>query len=321
MSETSKLKELFESCIESIVGTEKSSERNELKKLLQERTIIAGGAVVSLITGRKVNDLDLYFKTREDSEAYVRLHNKLSGYKIGLQLNTYTQSYDICGIEIHNDKVEDIAIWYDYNTALPENNEDTKKEYLKTSNIFRPSDTAFVKDKLGDAVIESITEAAISLKCGLQIILKVNGEVAELNGFEKIIDFFDFEHVQMSWDPGTDKLDLPMSSLVALAARNLYYSPTPFPVSALFRVRKYLVRDYKINAGELLKIAIDISELDLGNPEVLRAQLIGVDIAYFKNFLTRYNEYKKEHPDEMPKTILFKFISDAFDKFSSNDFH
>lgn len=46
-------------------------------------------------------------------------------------------------------------------------------------------------------------------------------------------------------------------------------------------MKKFLLRGWTINAGEILKIMFQISELDLKDPVVLEEQLIGVDIAYF----------------------------------------
>jgi hypothetical protein len=45
-------------------------------------------------------------------------------------------------------------------------------------------------------------------------------------------------------------------------------------------MKKFIQRGWT-NAGEILKMLFQVSELDLKNIEVLEEQLIGVDVAYF----------------------------------------
>jgi hypothetical protein len=67
----------------------------------------------------------------------------------------------------------------------------------------------------------------------------------------------------------------------AVHNKELVYIGSKYPVCSLFRMRKFLERGYKINAGEILKICMNINEFDLTNVAVLQDQLIGVDSAYF----------------------------------------
>ncbi|HXJ41375.1 MAG TPA: hypothetical protein VNH18_18985, partial [Bryobacteraceae bacterium] len=60
--------------------------------------------------------------------------------------------------------------------------------------------------------------------------------------------------------------------------------------SQLFRLRKFIKRGWSINAGQILKIAFQVSELDLNNLEVLEDQLTGVDVAYFVQLITKLKE-------------------------------
>jgi hypothetical protein len=46
-------------------------------------------------------------------------------------------------------------------------------------------------------------------------------------------------------------------------------------------MKNAIQRGWTVNAGEILKMLFQVSELDLKNIEVLEEQLIGVDVAYF----------------------------------------
>jgi hypothetical protein len=51
-------------------------------------------------------------------------------------------------------------------------------------------------------------------------------------------------------------------------------------------MKKFIQRGWTVNAGEILKMLFQVSELDLKNIEVLEEQLIGVDVAYFSLLIT-----------------------------------
>ena len=54
-----------------------------------------------------------------------------------------------------------------------------------------------------------------------------------------------------------------------------------YPLCSIIRTRKFIQRGYTINAGQYLKMAMQLNELDLKDVSVLQDQLIGVDSAYF----------------------------------------
>lgn len=53
----------------------------------------------------------------------------------------------------------------------------------------------------------------------------------------------------------------------------------------MIRTRKFIKRGYHINAGQYLKMAMQINKLDLNNIYVLEDQLTGVDSIYFMQFI------------------------------------
>ena len=42
----------------------KSIDNEDVKKIIEENTIVTGGAMVSLLTGEMVRDYDVYFRTK-----------------------------------------------------------------------------------------------------------------------------------------------------------------------------------------------------------------------------------------------------------------
>ncbi len=77
------------------------------------------------------------------------------------------------------------------------------------------------------------------------------------------------------------------------------YKGSLYPICSLFRLRKFIRRGWTINAGQLLKIAIQIHKLDLYDVNVLEEQLIGVDVAYMFDLIKRLRETGKDKVDEI----------------------
>ena len=58
-----------------------------------------------------------------------------------------------------------------------------------------------------------------------------------------------------------------------------------YPVCSVIRTRKFIKRGWMITGGQYLKMAYQISLLDLENLEVLEDQLVGVDAYYFTQII------------------------------------
>jgi len=65
----------------------------------------------------------------------------------------------------------------------------------------------------------------------------------------------------------------------------------------VLRAKKFILRGWTINAGQYLKMCLQISKLDLENPIILEEQLTGVDVAYFSEVLNKAKEKDKDHID------------------------
>ena len=73
---------------------------------------------------------------------------------------------------------------------------------------------------------------------------------------------------------------------MSLLTKTLYYQGSLYPLTSIIRMKKFILRKWQINAGEILKIIFQISKLDLENIDVLEEQLIGVDVAYFAKLIS-----------------------------------
>lgn len=114
----------------------------------------------------------------------------------------------------------------------------------------------------------------------MQIVFRFFGDPEEIH------KTYDFVHCTSYWDSADRKLVLRQDALEAILAKDLrYMGQSKYPICAMIRIRKFLHRGWKITAGQMLKIAWDISKLDLNSISVLEDQLIGVDTAYFTQLI------------------------------------
>lgn len=144
---------------------------------------------------------------------------------------------------------------------------------------------------------------AITLTDDIQIITRFVGES------EIIIKNFDFIHTNCSYDFKKDDLHLPNAALLSMMSRALEYNGSLFPIASLFRLRKFLKRGWRISAGQIIKIAFQISKLDLNDVETFREQVIGVDVL-FMNEMIRVLE--GDSSIVLDQDRLFKIVDEIF---------
>jgi hypothetical protein len=148
-----------------------------------------------------------------------------------------------------------------------------------------------------------VTSNAITLSDKLQIILRFYGDP------DAIHENYDFVHCTCYWTSWDSNLVLRPSAMEAMLAKELRYVGSKYPICSLVRVRKFVGRGWRINAGQILKMAMQISELDLTNIEVLEDQLTGVDTAYFVQLIDRL---KEKDPSKVDTAYLVELIDKIF---------
>jgi hypothetical protein len=132
-----------------------------------------------------------------------------------------------------------------------------------------------------------LSQNALTLSDGIQIIIRFYGEPDEIH------TNYDFVHCTNWWSSKDSHLELRKEALECLLTRELRYSGSKYPLCSIIRTRKFINRKWTINAGQYLKMCLQLNELDLKDPKVLEDQLTGVDVAYFMEIIRAIKDLDK----------------------------
>lgn len=291
-----------------------SIDDEEVRKLVEKNTIITGGAIVSMLLGEKVNDYDLYFTNKETTQRVAEYYVERFKVKHAAGIN--------CSISV--DTTDDrVRIVVKSAGIASEDGTDEPYQYFEG----RPDGEAggYVSEVMADAGdIEDTYEAtqegalenddpayrpvfistnAITLSNKIQLILRFYGDA------DTIHENYDFVHCTNYWTSADGNLVLRQEALESLLSRELRYVGSKYPIASVIRLRKFLRRGWVINAGQILKMMFQVSELDLTNIAVLEEQLTGVDVAYFIELI---NKLKEKDNDKVNAAYLVEIIDRMF---------
>ena len=259
-----------------------------VKKTIEENTIITGGALVSLLTGETVHDYDVYFRTKdaciEVAKYYVDKWNKkhedkpvslLWGERLAQEtgedngaVKCFIKSKGIAD----EDEQADSSIAYNFESTAEEEESDAASDEGEKER-YRP---------------RFITSNAITLSDKIQIVTRFYGEVADIH------KNYDFAHCTCAWSSWDNEVFLPVKALECLINKELYYVGSKYPLCSIIRTKKYIKRGYSINAGQYVKMCMQLNELDLKDVKVLEEQLTGVDTTYFQMMIDELQKHKEE---------------------------
>jgi hypothetical protein len=263
----------------------------KVKKIIKENTIISGGALVSLLTGAEVHDYDVYFKTKEAvlavAQYYVDKFNAVHSVSASIKetedgrIVVFIQSQGVAGEEKADETEEVIP----EEVEQEETNSEDKPKY-------RPV---------------YLTSNAITLSDKIQIVIRFWGDVEEIH------KNYDFAHCTCSWSSWDNNLMLPQKALECIINKELYYVGSKYPLCSIIRARKFISRGYTINAGQYLKMCLQLGNLDLHNIEVLKDQLVGVDSTYFDMAIKAMEDKIQSDPEwKVDNSYLFEVINRIF---------
>lgn len=292
------LKEKFDDFCKSITD-------ESVRKLIQKNTIITGGAIASMLLQEKVNDFDLYFTNKETVVAVTQ-------YYINQFKAENSKQFSISLVEKDGRvtiKVQSVGV-----AETPEAKE--SEEFADNSDQ-ELADQALGKVAQADEAKEDETKPkyrpqflssnAITLSHRVQIVIRFYGNPTEVH------ENYDFVHAMNYWLSGTDELVTHKEALEALLSRTLVYKGSLYPIASIFRAKKFLLRGWNINAGQYLKMAFQISKLDLDDLDVLTEQLVGCDMVYMMNAVTALKEAKQKDPNlQFDVTYFAKIIDRIF---------
>lgn len=296
-----------------------SIEDESLQKLIWRDAIVTGGAIASMLLREKVNDYDVYFRTYETTLAVARYY--LARFepenKVGIPCKIYLS--DGYRQEITEKREPEIStldekkwrIKIVIKSAGIASEDGAKKpyEYFETRESGKAE--GYVAEVMQDSgeiedTYEKTQEAAqevddgpkyrpvfmstnaITLSNRVQLVIRFWGEP------DKIHENYDFIHCTNYWTSHDDRLVLRPEALEHLLTRELRYVGSRYPICSLIRLRKFIARGWTVNAGQVLKMAMQVSELDLKNIDVLEDQLTGVDAAYFCEVIAKLREADSE---------------------------
>jgi hypothetical protein len=293
-----------------------SIENEALRDQVSKNTIVTGGCIASMLLNEPVNDFDIYFRDRATTRAIANYYvaRFQPAARRGIPCKIYVDDTD--------DRIKVVV-----KSAGIASEQGTEKEYQYFES--RPEDEAhgYVSEVMGDpGEIEDTyeeTEAlaldtehdgkpayrpvfmstnAITLSHRVQIVLRFYGDP------DAIHENYDFSHCTNYWTTWGG-LTLRQDALEALLARELRYVGSKYPVCSVMRLRKFIKRGWSVNAGQILKMMLQVSALDLTNPEVLEDQLTGVDSAYFLEVMTKL---KEKDPTRVNAAYLVEILDRMF---------
>lgn len=268
-----------------------SIESAPVKELVKANTIITGGAIASMLLGERINDFDLYFKNRATAEAVARYYvdrfkvKNHSGITVPITVDASDERVRIVVKSAGVASEEGTAKPYEYFEGRPT---DEGGQYV--SEVM--SDAGDIEEKYEETnelalAVEGkdyrpvfVSTNAITLSGKVQLILRFFGPADEIHAN------YDFVHCTNYWESLDGTLTLRQPALESLLSRELRYVGSKYPVCSVIRLRKFIKRGWTINAGQILKMVLQIQELNLKDINVLRDQLTGVDSAYFAQLLS-----------------------------------
>lgn len=245
-----------------------------LQEIVRKDVIVTGGSIASMLLGEKINDFDLYFRTKETTRQVAQYYvNRFNATRNIVSVNDYMPEVR----EVTKNGEERIVIWLQSaGVVAEEQDEYSYFETMSERDAEEFAESLLNREEDNDEKYRPVfmSENAITLSHKIQLVIRFYGEP------EKIHDNYDFVHATCYYDLGKQHLELPAEALECLLSRTLVYRGSLYPVASIFRMKKFLERGWRITAGQQLKIMWQISELDLRRYDVLREQLTGVDMAY-----------------------------------------
>ena len=288
-------------------------EDKNLQELVRKNTIVTGGCIVSMLLGEKINDFDVYFRDHATTLAvakyYVaRFTNKTdTDFDLGVtdeggRVKIKVQS---AGVASETTPVGE----YRYFEGFPDQ---VGQDYVEKV-ITDPEESADLHEDTQIEVAKNsedgkyrpvfLSSNAITLSNKIQVVLRFYGEP------DKIHENYDFVHCTSWWQSWDGTLNLRPEALESCLSKELKYVGSKYPVCSIVRLRKFISRGWRINAGQILKMCMQVSALDLTDLDVLEDQLTGVDTAYFLQVIARLRE---KDPEKVNTAYLVEILDRMF---------
>lgn len=283
-------------------------EDERVRELAKKNAIVTGGCIASMLLKEPINDIDVYFRDHETTLKVARYY-----------VDKFKEKHPLMNIKLVADVEEDATVGrikivvrsagvaneedpggYEYFEQAPNPEAGDAEEYVQAAMEIA-KDSVDEKKPLFRPVFLSAN--AITLSQGIQLVIRFYGEPDEIH------ENYDFVHCTNYWTSWDSKLELKPKALEALLARELRYVGSRYPLCSIIRSRKFIQRGWHINAGQYLKMLLQINKLDLLDYKVLEDQLTGVDTAYFLQVIQLL---KDKDPEKIEYAYLIEIIDRMF---------
>ncbi len=283
-----------------------SIDDKQLRDQVRLNCFVTGGAIVSLLQGDTPKDFDVYFRTKEVAKAVAQYY--VDKY-VAQNPDAYiffdqgaVHEYGFTNLNGEHEtrigiKIDSAGVAGDPQAgqdSSPSEKTDHDDVDALAALIGMPSE-----DAQAPAPVEKgpyhptfISQNAVTLSDKIQLITRFYGEPADIH------KNYDFIHCQNYYVLKDNELVLLPLALEAVLSQTLVYTGSLYPICSILRTRKFLQRGWKINAGQLLKMAMQCSKVDFKDVSVLQDQLTGCDSHYFAMLIRALNEAPETSHDD-----------------------
>lgn len=277
-----------------------------LRQEVKKNILVSGGSITSMFLNEPINDFDVYI---QNIDVLIRLakyycpNNVLDGRLRDQYIEEhfkerYNENWKYMLGDLKNNHAGEVVM-------LKNLKPDQVKLAVSSAGI------RMVTNEEEKYQVAFLSPNAISLTDDVQIVLRFSGTAEEIHknfDFIHATNYFTFEN----------GLVTNIAALESTLTKALKYQGSLYPLTSIIRMKKFIKRGWNINAGEMLKIMFQISELDLKNPEVMEEQLIGVDIAYFSKLIEILRDVPREKITSSYLNALIEKVFNAIDEEHDN---
>lgn len=267
-----------------------------VQKAVKDNSIISGGAITSLLLNEKPNDYDIYFRNKETLLKVCHYYADKFNANHPFMQNNFGKRIECTVLDCatipenaSNARVKMMIKSDGVYGTLPANDRSEEGAVINMvtvlDNVASDEVEKTVHDKYNPVYI---TTNAITLSNSIQLIVRFYGEP------DIIHSNYDYEHTKACWCSWNNALIISKSVYECVLNKTLKYTGSLYPICSAFRMRKFISRGWTISAGQILKMAFHINQLNLNDIDILEDQLIGVDSAYFNMLIVQIRKQQAE---------------------------
>ena len=273
--------------------------------------MVCGGAIASMYLGERPNDYDFYFKDHHTLKRLIEFWVEILNYHYEIEPDEFELQQDTClnikgEREFNRLKFKIPNGFIDFTgRVVKEGLRSFGEEVSTVPRSGRPFGVGEIPRILTNNAMTFGSRYNYSTKLQYQLIFRFHGPMVD------IWKNFDFRHAMSGYALANDTLHIDVTTLETIISKTLIYQGSLYPIATLFRLRKFLKRGWRISAGQLIKIAHQLSEdVNFNDIEMLQEQLMGVDILFMRELLDVVEKYKEKAIDQ---TYLAEIIDKIFD--------